>query len=113
MRNSVMRTIAKLAASAVIACGAALASTAPAAAQVSFGVGIGAPVAPVYPAYPAYSSCYDGYGNYVYSYPYCTEYAAPVYPVYPAPVYAAPVIEPYFGIGIGSGWGGGWGYRNF
>ena len=94
-----MRTIAKLAIGAAMACGAAVAATAPAAAQVSFGIGVG----PAYPyAVPAYS-CYDAYGNYIYSYPYCTAYAAPVY--------APPVVEPYFGIGIGGfGWGG---HRDF
>src|SRR5579864_8002364 len=99
----IMKKITKIAVGAAMACGAAVAVAAPAAAQVSFGVGVGpgygyvAP-APVVPAY----SCYDAYGNYIYSYPYCTAYAAPVY--------APPVVEPYFGIGIG-GWG--WGGRHF
>ena len=101
-----MRNVTKLAVGAVLACGAAIATAGPAAAQVSFGIGIGAPAYPVYPAY----SCYDAYGNYLYSYPYCTAYAAPVYP---APVYAPPVVEPYFGIGLGFGGGWGYGHRDF
>src|SRR6185437_7656732 len=95
-RKGVMRKITKIAIGAAMACGAAVAVAAPAAAQVSFGVGVGpaygygyAPPPPVVPAY----SCYDAYGNYIYSYPYCTAYVAPVY--------APPVIEPYFGIGLG------------
>jgi uncharacterized membrane protein len=100
-----MRNITKLAIGAVLACGAAIATAAPAAAQVSFGIGVGAPVVPVAPAYPAYS-CYDAYGNYVYSYPYCTAYS------YPAPVYGGPIVEPYFGVGLGFG-GWGWGHRDF
>jgi hypothetical protein len=97
----VMRKIMKIAIGAAMACGAAVAVAAPAAAQVSFGVGVGPAYGYGYPApvVPAYS-CYDGYGNYLYSYPYCTAYAAPVY--------GGPVVEPYFGIGIGGyGWGGG------
>jgi hypothetical protein len=98
-----MRTIAKLAIGAAMACGAAVAVAAPAAAQVSFGVGVGVPgaygyVAPA-PVVPAYS-CYDAYGNYIYSYPYCTAYAAPYYYGY-----GGPVVEPYFGIGLGFGGG--------
>jgi hypothetical protein len=102
-RKGVMRTIVKLAVGAVMACGAAVAVAAPAAAQVSFGFGVGGPPV-VAPAYPAYS-CYDAYGNYVYSYPYCTAYS------YAAPVYGPSVVEPYFGIGIGGGWG--YGHRDF
>jgi len=90
-RKGVMRTIAKLAIGAAMACGAAVAATAPAAAQVGFGIG----VAPPYVA-PA-PVCYDAYGNYIYSYPYCTAY--PDYYVAP------PVIAPYFGFGIGGGFG--------
>src|SRR5205823_5003301 len=108
LRTRVMRNLTKLAIGAVLACGAAIATAAPAAAQVSFGIGVGAPVVPVAPAYPAYS-CYDPYGNYVYSYPYCTAYSYPA-PVYTAP-YTAPIVEPYFGIGLG--FGGGWGHRDF
>ena len=99
-----MRKITKIAIGAAMACGAAVAVAAPAAAQVSFGVGVGPAygyVAPP-PVVPAYS-CYDAYGNYIYSYPYCTAYAAPVY--------VPPVVEPYFGIGIG-GFGFG-GHRDF
>jgi hypothetical protein len=102
-RKGVMRTIAKLAIGAVMAGGAAFAVAAPAAAQVGFGIGVGPGYA--YPAVPAPAySCYDGYGNYIYSYPYCTAYYAP-------PIYAPPVVEPYFGIGIG-GFGFG-GHRHF
>lgn len=88
-----MKTIAKLAVGAVMACGVAFAATAPAAAQVEFGLGVG-PVAPA----PVYPSCYDAYGNYIYSYPYCTAY---VYPGY---------VEPYVGVGIDPFWGWGGGY---
>ncbi len=103
-----MRKIAKIGLGVALACGAAVAVAAPAAAQVSFGIGVGpaygyAPPPPVVPAY----SCYDAYGNYVYSYPYCTAYAAPVYG------YGGPVVAPYFGIGLGFG-GYGWGgHRDF
>lgn len=68
-----MRTIAKLATSAILVCGLAAAATVPASAAVRFGIGIGAPVV----APPVAYSCYDAYGNYVYSYPYCTAYPAP------------------------------------
>jgi hypothetical protein len=68
-----MKTIAKLATGAILACGLAAAATAPAIAAVHFNVGIGAPV--VTP--PAAYACYNAYGNYVYSYPYCTAYPAP------------------------------------
>ncbi|HEX5280581.1 MAG TPA: hypothetical protein VFW28_10935 [Micropepsaceae bacterium] len=97
-----MRTIAKLAIGAAMACGAAVAATAPAAAQVSFGIGVGPAYPYAAPVAPAYS-CYDAYGNYLYSYPYCT-----AYPAYVAP----PVVAPYFGIGIGGGWGWG-GHERF
>jgi len=96
-----MRKITKIAIGAAMACGAAVAVAAPAAAQVSFGIGVGPAYGPAYgyvapppPVVPAYS-CYDAYGNYIYSYPYCTAYAAPVY--------VPPVVEPYFGIGFGFG----------
>lgn len=85
-----MRTIAKLAIGAAMACGAAVAATAPAAAQVSFGIGVG----PAYPYAAPYPSCYDAYGNYLYS-PYCT--------AYPGYYYGGPVVEPYFGVGLGFG----------
>jgi hypothetical protein len=66
-----MKNITKFALGTVMLCGVAVAATAPAAAQVSFGIGVN-------PGYPAYaSSCYDAYGNYLYSYPYCTAYGAP------------------------------------
>lgn len=70
-----MKNITKLALGTVMLCGAAVAATPPAAAQVSFGIGGG----PGYPAYAPAPSCYDVYGNYVYSYPYCTAYGAPAY----------------------------------
>ncbi len=102
-----MRKFVKMGLGAVLACGAAVAVAAPAAAQVSFGIGVGPAygyVAPPPPVVPAYS-CYDAYGNFIYSYPYCTAYAAPVY--------APPVVAPYFGIGLGfGGWGWG-GHRDF
>lgn len=68
-----MKNITKLALGTVMLCSVAVAATAPAAAQVSFGIGVG----PGYPAYAPAPSCYDAYGNYVYSYPYCTAYGAP------------------------------------
>ena len=91
-----MRNITKFGVSAVMACGAAISTVAPAAAQVSFGIGVG----PGYPAYsaPAYPSCYDAYGNYVYSYPYCTAYASP------------PVVQPYYGWDRDRDW---WRHRDF
>jgi hypothetical protein len=94
-----MRNITKLAIGAVLTCGAAVAATAPAAAQQ------------IYP-YGTYL-CGNGMISGVYSYPNCIEplYSSPDYypaPVYPAPVYAPPVVEPYFGIGIGFG-----GHRDF
>lgn len=72
-RRVVMKTIAKLGMGVVLVCGLAAAATAPASAQVRFGVGINPPAVVPPPAY----SCYDAYGNYVYSYPYCTAYPAP------------------------------------
>src|SRR5215469_17596103 len=83
-----MKMIAKLGLAAATACGIAFAAAAPASAQV---------VAPYGPAY-GYPSCYDAYGNYIYSYPYCTAYGYPGY------------VEPYVGIDPYWGWGGGyWG----
>jgi hypothetical protein len=91
-RIKIMKTFTKFAIGTAMACGLAVAAVAPAAAQVGFGFG----VAPVAPAYP---SCYDGYGNYIYSYPYCA-YTSPAY------------VEPYVGVGLG--WGGGyWGARGW
>ncbi|HEY6301708.1 MAG TPA: hypothetical protein VIX14_01465 [Terriglobales bacterium] len=55
-----MRTIAKLAIGAAMACGAAVAATAPAAAQVLIG---GPPVMS--------SACFDAFGNFIPS-AYCT-----------------------------------------
>jgi hypothetical protein len=93
-----MNSITKFALGAAVICGVAAATTAPAAAQVSFGLGIGAPVAPVE---PVYAYCYDAYGNYIYSYPYCAAYDY------------GPIIEPYVGLGFNDwgwgGWGGYWG----
>ena len=76
-----MKTIAKFATGAILAGALTATAIAPAGAAVRFGVGIGAPVGPAY-------SCYDGYGNYVYSYPYCTAYSTP---------YVAPQIQLRFG----------------
>lgn len=81
-----MKNISKLALGTVMLCGVAIAATAPAAAQVSFGVRVG----PGYPAYAPVPACYDAYGNYVYSYPYCTAYGAPAV--------VAPSIQ--FGFGV-------------
>ena len=69
-----MRNIGKLALGTVMLCGLAVAATAPAAAQVHVRIGVG----PAYPAYAPAPACYDAYGNYVYAYPYCTAYGAPV-----------------------------------
>src|SRR5579872_7374378 len=107
--NNTMKMIAKLAIGAMMAGGVAVAAAAPAAAQVEFGLGVG-PVAPVAPAYP---SCYDVYGNYIYSYPYCTAYGNPGYvePYVGVDPYVG--IDPYWGWG-GGYWGGGyWGGRDF
>jgi hypothetical protein len=79
-----MKTIAKLATGAILACGLTAAATAPAAAAVRFNIGIGAPVV----AAPSPYSCYDAYGNYAYSTPYCTAYTAP---------YVAPQVQFTFG----------------
>jgi len=79
-----MKTLVKLAAGAILACGLAAAATAPASAAVRFGIGIGAPVV----APPVAYSCYDVYVNYVYSYPYCTASAVP---------YIAPQVHLTFG----------------
>lgn len=68
-----MKNISKFAIGTVMLCGLAVAATAPAAANVRVGIGVG----PVYPAYAPAPACYDAYGNYVYSYPYCTAYGAP------------------------------------
>lgn len=68
-----MKNITKLALGTVMLCGVAIAAAAPAAAQVSFGIGVGSG----YQAYAPAPACYDAYGNYVSSYPYCTAYGAP------------------------------------
>ena len=70
-----MKNITKVAFGAVMLCGVAVAAAAPASAQVRLGIGVG----PAYPAYAPAPACYDAYGNYVYSYPYCTAYGAPAY----------------------------------
>lgn len=82
-----MKTISKLAIGAVLACGVAVAATAPAEAGVRIGIGLPvvAPVAPVYPA-----ACYNYYGQ-----PYYCGYG-----------------PGYVGVGFGGYWGGhgGWGH---
>lgn len=60
-----MRTIAKLAIGAAMACGAAVAATAPAGAQVL----IGAPQSSLIAA-----TCWDAAGNFIWS-PLCTSYS--------------------------------------
>lgn len=91
-----MRSITKLGITAAMICGAAIATAAPAAAQINFGIGIGPTYRP-YAARPAFASCYDVYGNYVYSYPYCTAYAPPTY--------VPPAVQPYYG------WDRDWAWR--
>lgn len=82
-----MRNITKLGIGAAMICGGVIATAAPAAAQISFGIGVGPAYRP-YPVRPAYPSCYDAYGNYLYSYPYCAAYAPPAY--------VPPVVQPYY-----------------
>ena len=79
-----MKTIAKLATGVILACSLATAATVPASAGVRFSVGLGAPVV----APTATYSCYDAYGNYISTSPYCSEYPAP---------YAAPSFNLTFG----------------
>ena len=67
-----MRNMVKIALGTLMLCGAVAAVTGPAAAQVRFGIGVA-------PAYVPAPSCYDVYGNYAYSYPYCTAYGTPAY----------------------------------
>src|SRR5579872_2327710 len=81
-----MKSIAKLAAGAILACGLAASATAPAGAAVRFGVGIGIGAPVVVP--PAAYSCYDAYGNYAYWSPYCTAQSVP---------YVAPQVHLSFG----------------
>jgi hypothetical protein len=88
-RKKTMKTISKLAIGAVLACGVAVAATAPAEAGVRIGFGVGVPV--VAQAYPA--TCYNYYGQ-----PYYCGYG-----------------PGYVGVGFGGGyWGGhghgGWGH---
>ncbi len=91
-----MKTVAKLAAGAVIACGMAVAAAAPADAGVQVGVGFGFPVAPAYPAY---------YGP---AYPCNSPYADPYYCDYPA-YYGYYDPDDYYAPGfIGFSFGGGW-----
>lgn len=82
-----MKNISKLALATVTLCGVAVAAAAPAAAQVSVGIGMG-------PGYVPAPACYDAYGNYLYSYPYCTAYGAPAY--------VAPSVQ--FGFGERHDW---------
>src|ERR1700688_2797061 len=86
-----MKTIAKLAAGALVACGATLAGAAPANAGVRIGVGIGVPVVPAYGASPCYA--YDN--------PYDCGY-----PAYYGPGY----VGAYWG---GRGYWGGYGARGY
>ena len=68
-----MRTIAKLAIGAAMACGAAVAATAPAGAQVLIGspsVLIGSSSSSLIAA-----ACWDAAGNFIWSSPLCTSYS--------------------------------------
>jgi hypothetical protein len=88
-----MRTIAKLAIGAAMACGAAIAATAPAAAQV---VITGSSLPPM--MVPA---CYDAAGNFLWSSAYCTSllgYYGPNY--YYGPRWVAPAPS-FFGLSLG------------
>jgi hypothetical protein len=85
-RSGIMKNMTKIAIGMLMICGAAVSATAPAAAKVSIGIGVGSAYAP-----PVYPACYDAYGNYVYAYPYCTAYGAPV----------APYVQ--FGVGVDRG----------
>jgi hypothetical protein len=82
-----MKTITKFAAGALVACGIAVAATAPADAGVR--VGIGLPIVAAAPVAPA--TCYDMFGN-------------PFYCGYPG-YYAPGVVT--FGFGGGDHWHGG------
>lgn len=81
-----MKVIAKLAIGAAMACGAALAATAPAAAQAL----IGPPVMS--------SACFDAFGNFIWSSPYCTSLYG--YPGYWGPGWIAPAPS-FFGLSLG------------
>jgi len=81
-----MKTMTKIAAGALVACGLAVAAAAPADAGVRIGIGFPI-VAPVAPA-----TCYDAYGQ-------------PYYCGYPGYYGYAPVGV---GIGFGGGWHGGY-----
>jgi len=70
-----MKATTKLAMSAVLACGAVFAVAGPAAAQVRFGFGVGPGYAVPAPTY----TCYDAYGSYISTDPYCNAYGAPSY----------------------------------
>jgi hypothetical protein len=82
-----MRKMAKIAIGTALLCGGTIAAAAPAAAQVSFGVGIGAPAVRA----PAPYTCYDYNGRPYYSYdPYTCQYQPYAY--------AAPAPQSYFGM---------------
>ena len=88
-----MKTITKLAAGALLACGLAVVAAAPADAGVRVGIGFGVPiVAPVAPVAPA--TCFDAYGN-------------PYYCGYPGYVYGPAFVGVRFGGGFHGGYGHG------
>lgn len=92
-----MKTMAKVAIGALMACGVAVAAVGPADAGVRLGIGIGVPYGPAYYG-PGYATCYDAYGN-------------PYYCGYPG-YYGPAFVGGYWGGGWGhGGWGhGGWGH---
>ncbi len=81
-----MKTMTKIAAGALVACGLAVAAAAPADAGVRVGIGFGLPIVAPAPVAPA--TCFDAYGQ-------------PYYCGYPG--YYAPAV-----VGIGFGGHGYW-----
>jgi len=81
-----MKTITKFAAGALVACGIAVAATAPADAGVRIGIGL--PLVAAAPVHPA--TCYDMFGN-------------PYYCGYPGYYGYAPGVVSF---GFGGGYGG-------
>jgi len=101
-RDTIMKTIAKIAAGALMTCGLAVAAAAPANAGVHVGVGIGLPIGPAYVG-PAY------YGAPCYAYGYRCGY-----PAYYGPGYVGAAWGGYHG-GYRGYWGrpGYWGHPGF
>jgi hypothetical protein len=95
-----MKLFTKAALGALMLAGAAIGTTAPAAAHVSVGIGIGVP-GPYYGPPPGYAYC-DRYSRWYDPYR-CDSYYDNYY--YGGPVFVDGI---FFGGGYGHGWHGGW-----